>query len=217
MRHFSKIIFANPSTLLVVLLLLSLNTDPTLAQANEFQWRTFLGYKSLTVDYDFIHDTHPDDFFLSNASVAGSAGTTEINGRKGYFSFGGGGTVSKGGNSYSVDLGILIGKYRDIEQNINDVRPPHNAAFIYSEINWGLFVAAAADYKISKLFRVGALAQLGGVFIESGWDRYNSDQSVQTNLELVPTIGPRIGFYLVEATIQFGKHVDYGVQAVINF
>jgi hypothetical protein len=217
MRHFSKIIFANPSTLLVVLLLLSLNTDPTLAQAKEFQWRTFLGYKSLTVDYDFIHDTHPDDFFLSNASVAGSAGTTEINGRKGYFAFGGGGTVSKGRNSYSLDLGILYGKYRDIQQNINDVRSPYNAAFIYSEINWGLFAAASADYKFSKSFRVGALAQLGGVFIESGWDRYNSDQRVNTTLKLVPSIGPKIGFYFIEATIQFGKHVDYGVQAVYSF
>ncbi len=192
-------------------------SELTLAQDSSIRVRVFAGYRSLTTDYEFKHDTHPDDFFLFNSNVPGSAGTTELNGRLWYLSLGAGGTISSGRNSYNLDFGFLIGNERDIQQNINDSRPPHNAAFIYSEINWGIFAAIAASYKISRVFYIGAEAQLGGVFIESGWDRFNKDQEVETKLELVPTIGPTISFYFIEATVQFGRKVDYGIKATYKF
>lgn len=188
------------------------------SQDSKIKFHILGGFRTVTLsDNQFEHDTHPDDYFLTNSNVPGSAGTTEMNGRHGYLLVGGGFEKKLSPlTSLNFDLGFLFGQNRDIQQNLNDVRHPHNAAFIYSEINWGILSAAGIQYNIKK-FYAGADVQVAGVFVESGWDRFNNDESVQTKLELVPSIGPKIGFYIFEASIHFGKNVDYGVQAVWKF
>ena len=194
------------------------NSSNISAQTLTKHYKLTGGFKTITLsNTEFAHDTHPDDPFLSNANVSGSAGTTDVNGRLGYISIGVGYTNNFSKSySYNFDLGFLFGNKRDIQKNVNDTRPPDNAAFIYSEINWGIYSAFDVYYHVEK-FYAGVEVQLGGVFVESGWDRFNSDQSVQNKLTLVPTIGPKIGFYFIEASVQFGKNVDYGIQGVFRF
>lgn len=43
-------------------------------------FRVLVGYQYIDLDVKFTHNTHPADFFLPNASVPGSAGTTKLGG-----------------------------------------------------------------------------------------------------------------------------------------
>lgn len=202
---------------LIVILILEICPVDIYSQSSKGNVRFFAGYRSLTLgDNSFEHDTHPDDYFLPNSGISGSAGTTQIDGELDFFTAGAGYRwfVSKV-TSVNFDFGLLLGSQRDIQQNKNDTRHPFNAAFIYSEVNWGLINAAQVQFHMNR-FYIGASTELGMVFVESGWDRYNKDEMVENNLEWVPTIGPVIGFYFIEATVQFGNKVGFGVQAVFN-
>lgn len=194
------------------------------AQAPESGFPTLLvGYKCLTLDNQcFSHDTHPDDSFLPNARVPGSAGTTEVGGWLHFFAVGIRYQARLSERfSLSLDLSGLVGGERDEHQNANDERPAASGAFVYSEARWGLFAAAGAQYHIEG-FYVGAETQLGGVFVDSGWDRFGKDESQHTKFELIPSAGPKIGYafdedFNVEATAQFGRGVGFGIQAVWKF
>ncbi len=193
------------------------------AQAPEGGFRALLGYKSLNLDdHRFSHDTHPDDSFLPNSGVPGSAGTTDVGGMLHFAALGVGHQARLSDSlSLTFDVGGLIGGDRDRHQNVNDTRPVANGAFVYSEARFGLFTAAGVSYYI-KQFYVGAEAQLAGVFIDSGWDRFGEDESERTEFDLLSSAGPKIGYSLtenfsVEGTVQFGHAVTFGTQGVWKF
>jgi len=176
-----------------------------------------LGYRALTLhDTTYAHNTHPDDSFLPHAGVPGSAGTTTMDGKTlSYASIGI--QYQKPVLSHLVTSlevgGLLGGGNRDDHQNINDPRRPACAAFVYSKASvYGFYGTAGLAYQIKRL-SIGVDADLSGIFIDSGWDRYSHDQSVRDKLYLIPTIGPKIGWQAmeelqVEGGAGFGQHDD---------
>ena len=214
-----KLLFAT----LVSAVTLSLSTHIAYARASESSFRAFAGYKSLKLDdHRFSHDTHPDDSFLPNAGVSGSAGTTDLGGMLHFAAFGGGYQACLSDSfSLALDVGALIGGNRDRHQNANDTRPAANGSFVYSEDRFGLFAATGLSYNI-KRFYVGVEAQLAGVFVDSGWDRWGKDESQHTSFELLSSVGPKVGYsfteeFSVEGTVQFERSVTFGVQGVCKF
>jgi len=85
------------------------------AQAQESGFRVFVGSKPMKLnDRRFSHDTHPDDWFLTNAGVPGSAGTTEVGGMPYFAAFGFGYQVHL---SDSFFLGLNLGGLADRERD----------------------------------------------------------------------------------------------------
>jgi hypothetical protein len=206
-------------TIIVVAILLAA-TQQADAQAPTAGLRAWVGYKSVDIDYKFIHDTHPDDS-LPGAGVPGSAGQTELgrlhfvalslrHARPIYESW-----------SLNFDLGGLFGGDRDRHKNANDTRPDSSAAFVYSEVRFGILAASGLSYSIRR-FYVGAEAQLVGLYVESGWDRFDKDDSQSSRVKLLPSVGPKIGYqstddWSVEGTVLFGRTVAFGVQTRWKF
>lgn len=189
------------------------------AQMQKSCFRVLGGFNSLTLQgREFSHNTHPDDFFLPDSDVPGSAGTTEI-GRVNFIPIGlGYKTYLSTLYAITFDAGFLIAleNNRDIHQNDNDSRHPFNAAFVYSEVDWGIFSDISFQYHLNS-FYFGIEIQLEGVIVDSGWDRFNSDQNTNYSMEFVPSIGPQIGYKFIEGTVQFGNGVDYGIIGVYYF
>lgn len=197
---------------------------PQIANAEEIDdgFRFLIGYKSMNFsEQSYSHDTHRDDWFLPDSGVPGSAGKTKVDG--GNFLAIGLGYQYKVSNPLllTFDLGVLVGNEDDKRKNANDPRPNSEASFVYSEINWGMFATAEIQYNFDS-FYVGMAGQLGVAFIESGWDRYGSENRQDTKLKWVPSGGPSIGYWItknlaVEGTIQFGQSVDFGIHAIIKY
>lgn len=197
------------------------------AQAPDNGLELKFGYKSAVVEgTTFSHDTHPDDSFLPNSNVPGSAGTTSLDDGMLHF-----GTLGLGYHaplmnerlSWNVDVGGMLGGDSDRRKNANDSRPDGNAAFVYSQARWGIYTEAGLAYHV-KRFYFGANAQLVGIFVSSGWDRFGRQESEHVNLKLTPSAGPKVGYYFdedrdigVEGTVQLGEDVTFGVQLVWQF
>jgi hypothetical protein len=164
----------------------------------------FTGYKSALVKQSFAHDTHPDDGFLPNADVPGSAGTTSLN-RAQYLELGLRYEMPAAGRwSFDVNVAGLLaytsghgadasGWNLDDSQNANDSRSPDNAAFVYTNSPYGFDVALGATCGLSRVLYLGAVADLAGLVAENGWDRFSSFQVQSRKLMLVPAGGPRLG------------------------
>lgn len=178
-----------------------------------------LGYKSFNLkNTSFSHNTHPDDSFLPNANVPGSAGTTSIDGTSHYLAFG----VAyqsffsrEKAPKLTWNLGFdgLYGGRKDDRQNANDMRPAANGAFVYTDSNWGMCGTLGGAYHFGKLY-VGVDGQIAGIFVDSGWDRYNSYQSEHSKLRWYSSAGPKVGFQLwkgaqIEGGVQFGSSTTY--------
>jgi hypothetical protein len=199
---------------------LALASLPSRAQDAEEGFRALLGYKSLKLsDHEFSHNTHPDDSFLSNANVPGSAGATDVGGRLHFAEFGVGYQFHLWDNfALTLDAAGLIGGARDGRQSINDSRTPDTATQIYSEARWGTYGAASLVYYFHH-FYFGAEAELTGVLIENGWNRFGDDEAQHTTFDLQPSGGPKIGYSFtrdisVEGTVQFGRYLGFGVQGI---
>jgi hypothetical protein len=221
------------STLLTLALavLPTLLAQPVRAQSSESPesgFRLFSGLKTLNLgDQRFRHDTHPDDSFLPDSGVPGSAG--ETNARGTLF-----GTTLGGGYrqrlsdwfSLTLDMGVLLleNETRDRHQNDNDPRPASSGSFVYSEAVAGFvwYASTALSLHIGK-FQAGIEAQIaGGVRIEHGWDRFRSHQSQRSDYEYFRSAGPRIGwasteFPLVEGTVQFNHGASFEIRIVLIF
>jgi hypothetical protein len=204
---------------LIALILAAVPRAQAQAPAAGFRW--LVGYKYIDIDYDFTHDTHPDDSFLPGAGVHGSAGKTHLNGLH-FAAIGVRYQASFSDSfSYNLDAGGLVGGDRDRHKNANDMRPDENAAFVYSDTKFGFFAATGLSYHIER-FYVGAEAQLSGVYIESGWDRFDHDQKQDSKIQLLPSCGPKIGYQIndnwsIESTVQFGRATTFGVQVIWKF
>jgi hypothetical protein len=195
-----------------------------------------LGYKSVPLKQIFAHDTNPGDSFLPNANVPGSAGTTSLN-RAQYIDFGlryETPLADKSKWSLNLDVAGLFaytsgngadssGMNLDDRQNANDNRPAANAAFIYTDSNWGFDTTIGVDYSFSKHFYAGVAGDFTGVYVDNGWDRYSNFQSQSAKWVLIPTGGPKLGWRItersaIEGTILFGKNgVGFNAGLVWHF
>jgi hypothetical protein len=210
------------STMVAMLATIGLvSTTPGIAQndvQNENQQSGFglsVGAKAFSLkNSSFSHNTHPDDAFLPNSNIPGSAGTTRLGGETYYATLGVNfahplPAISKS-LSWRVEVGGLVGGQEDRHKNANDSRPDANAAFVYSDSTWGLYGSAGLVYHIGSHFYLGGDGEYNGVFISSGWDRFSSKESVKTDLVSIFTGGPVIGYDInknfgVEAGAQLGN------------
>ena len=123
--------------------------------------------------------------------------------------------------SLTIDAGALLGGDRDEHQNDNDARPAQNGAFVYSEGRYGFWVASGASYYINK-FYFGIEAQLAGIYVDHGWDRFAADEKVDSEFEYIPSIGPKIGYTLaerfdLEASVQIGESIGFGLAFIMRY
>jgi hypothetical protein len=183
-----------------------------------------VGYKSVSVDeVTTAHNTHPDDMFLPNSWIPGSAGETSVGGRLHFAALGMRYRIPVSKSfSVNLDAGGLIGGERDGHKNANDTRPDSNAAFVYSKARFGVFGALGVSYHIDEKWYIGAEGQITGIFMSSGWDRWATDTSTDTEFKIAPSVGPKIGIALGEKTdlelsILFGNSVTWGAQIFHRF
>jgi hypothetical protein len=205
---------------LILAVTIALFAQCATAQEAEEGFRAFLGYKSLKLDdHQFTHNTHPDDSFLPNSAVPGSAGSTDVGGTLSFAAFGMGYQFRLWDSfAISLDAGGLAGGKRDSRQNANDSRPPGSASYIYTEARWGTFGAVGFVYYLHR-FYFGAEGQLAGVFVQSGWNRFGKDDAEHNTFDLLPSGGPKVGYSFtqdisVEGTVQFGRAVTFGIQGI---
>lgn len=178
------------------------------------------GYRAIQLGHTtYAHNTNPNDSFLPNANVPGSAGTTSLDGK----------TLSYGaiGFNYQHRLfshlhgnigigGLFGGDARDDHQNANDPRPAANAAFIYSDASgYGGYAEAGLSYDVWR-FSLGVEGTVSAVGIDNGWDRYSSDQLERQKWYISPVIGPRVGFQFgdgisLQAGFGIGEHAREGL------
>ncbi len=182
-----------------------------------------LGYRSIDIgDYHFTHDTHPDDAFMQGSQTPGSAGTTSLDNRLNLFALGIGYHAPIGRSVlFNFDVGGLFGDERNQIKNVNDDRADAHAAYVYSEARWGLFAAAGLSYFFNDKLYAGVEAQLAGINIDNGWYRVGEDESESTQLELYPSIGPKIGVafsdrFKIEGSAQFGRGTGFTVNLVLG-
>lgn len=175
--------------------------------------RSLIGYRHIQLDEDSNHDTHPGDSFLPNASQSGSAGTTTLKNTSWIF-LGARYLKENENTAFNIDLGALVGDNEEKTQNANDSRPSSAASFIYAKSEVGIQGAVGYSWKKGR-FTLGGETQLSVIFIESGWDRFANQEEEKTKTRFVPTIGPKLGFYLwedtlVEVTVQAGEAITAG-------
>jgi|ERR1035438_8185805 hypothetical protein len=195
--------------------------------------RAYIGYKSVPVNQTYSHNTNPNDSFLPNANVPGSAGTTSLD-RAQFIDFGFRYELPLNYHlSFNIDATGLFaytsgngadawGMNLDDRQNANDNRPAANAVFVYTDSNFGFDAALGTSYRLTEDFYVGAVVDLSGVFVDSGWDRYSTYTPESTTLVLVPAGGPKLGWRFgdiaIEGTVLFGKYgVGYNAGIVWRF
>ena len=226
-------------TKVTLTVLFALFIQSTTAQATDSNWMFIFGYKTLRIkNYSYSHDTHVDDWFLPNASLPGSAGTTEFNGllHCGVFGIRYSPEISEP-FSYNFDFEFLYtNRMLDWRLSDNEIRPDdgyYRKTYIYSATPYGLGIALNLAYYIGR-FSFGIENQLNGVTIINGLDRNNrggeridnfsSGVNKVGKLYLLPSTGLKVSFMLdtfrenafLEGIIQYGNSFGYGVQLVIS-
>lgn len=180
------------------------------ALAEDNPWWGHLGYRYISgIDYKYSHDTHPDDRWLPNGTVPGSAGSTHVS-EAHVVQFGLGRDFALPHHFLawsSLDLGF--GVNMDDHQNDNDPRDPAQGAFVFS---WPLFMAdvgVGVGYEIGPVL-VGGEVRGGGLLILSGYDRYSQLDPQSADWEWMGGAGPKVSVRLsdsvrVEARLLFGN------------
>lgn len=196
---------------LVSLLVILFSSTILLAEENKLRPSISLdiGFKILKTDYSFSHDTHKEDNFMQNWKVPGSAGITSIDWMP---------AVSMGpkvqlpiGDLCTLDLGggvIASGRLsRKEHQNVNDTRSEDEGSFVYSKVRYGLYASAGLSvYPTSdKRFYFGADFNASKLKFESGWDRFNSDESQFSSDKNYTGVGPKVGYI-------FGQERKHGFE-----
>lgn len=177
---------------------------------------SLIGYKYISIDEAFTHDSNPGDNFLPDFNQPGSAGDSSI--KKTQWLQLGARYVHElpMGSSLNFDAGALldVADNKELVQNANDSRPSNIASFVYSKADMGFFAAAGYNLNYKKL-KLGAQAELNFIRLEHGWDRFDNEEEQDSEYIFIPTIGPKIGYKLwgensVEATFQLGKNWSAG-------
>ncbi len=187
-----------------------------------------LGYQGYSAISDAglscVHNTHPNDYFLPNAGVAGSAGKTDIS--KKFLSFGALGVRCQQefvkDVAWNFEIGGLFGYNKDRKQNINDSRPAANGAFIYTEADFGMYMNIGCSLYLTQNLYIGVDGKLTGIYADSGWDRFGSEESAKTKMIWLPAICPKAGWRFgdscsMEFTAILGKTMGGSVCWVFSF
>ena len=157
----------------------------------------------------FSHNTYPADYFLPNASIPGSAGTTTLNGEN-YFATIGINyahpieSISRS-LSWRTEFGALIGYNEDQHENANDHRPPANGAFVYSDAIWGGYGQWGITYHLGNHLYVGLDVEGDVVFLDNGWNRYSTKTTQKMNEDWIVAGGPALGY---DFNNQYGIEVN---------
>ena len=164
------------------------------------------GYKGIDLNSSASHSTHPAD----SSFMSGDPGDTKL-GFAHYLTLGGRYQQPLTKSLwFNVDLGLMLGLSRDQHQNDNDSRASENSSQVYSKSTWGGYGCLGLNYMCNENWYVGIEGQIAGVSVDSGWNRWNSDQSESSEFLWIPTAGPKIGYlfeknYSIEATAQIGS------------
>lgn len=192
------------------------------AIAGENAWWSQVGYRYVSgIDYEYSHDTHPDDRWLPNGDVPGSAGTTHVS-EAHVIEFGVGRdfALPKSFVAWaSFDLGI--GVNMDNHQNDNDYRDAACGAFVFS---WPLLLTDAGvgvGYDFGPVM-VGAEVRAGGLLILSGYDRYSALDPQSADWEWLVGGGPKVVVRLgediaLEGRALFGNATSASIDIVYRF
>jgi hypothetical protein len=208
--------------ILAIVCLLYVAAQATLAQDNDKKnWgNAVIGYRYYDFQYRFNHDTHPDDSFLPNSGVPGSAGTTELKGLHMFAAGGGYERVIGKGFSWRLEAGGLFAVNSQRKQNENDPRPPSGGSFIYTN-GYGFFAATGPAYQ-TKHVSISGVAEVARVTFSSGWERFGRNQRQQSEGEVFVSAGPNLCFWFnessgVEISVRGGKAVQVGAALRIRF
>ena len=191
-------------------LLAAVNPLPLCAEVTDNSWEILAGYRYIDVDYQYDHDTHPDDSYLPNSQLPGSAGTTEIGGSSWFF-IGGRYQMLLGEKlSGSLNGGLLLGGDEDKQLNSNSLKGQDDL-YVYSRSSYGTSMAVALDYQAGSRIRCGVEGQLTGMKMENGYHRWGSYDERSSEWSFFPSIGPRVALelnenFVVETSYHFGDH-----------
>lgn len=200
-----------------------------------------LGYKVIpSPAYSYSHNTHPDDYFLPNADMPGSAGVTSFDA----------GNVSAGviglryrlelvkhvsvavGGGYQFNLATAFreeehgndaGNHKSQHMNNNDDRGDFSA-FVYTHRNpLPYYLEAELVYHFDNNWYVGVEYQFTGVEFESGWDRWSSFKKASSTTVYYHAVGPVVGVMFdekwgMEGTVLFFEgEVGGGISLFFRF
>lgn len=197
------------------------NTDKDEPKAGFGVTAGWHGYDIDKIEYK--HNTHPDDAFLPNSWIPGSAGKTSIEGMTHFLAIGPRYQDRLAKNLMcNFDIGILVGGQQNSMQNANDYRDPAHGAFVYSKSRFGLYAGFGVTYHI-KRFYFGAQGEIAGLLVSHGWNRFATDQAESHELVFLPSVGPKVGYrftdvFGLEGGYQFGSKGNvFNVSAVLSF
>jgi len=214
--------FLYPIALIMTIIAIFCSNIKSFAATDNVGFAAMLGYQGYDLrgsGLKFDHGTHTGDQFLGT----GSAGTTSLENKIlnmavlgiRYQNF----IAPK--VSYDIGFGGLIGGVQNRMQNINDHRPAANGAFVVSKSNFGFTGVVGANYHFSDTgtgLYLGGSAQVSGLFVTHGWDRFGTYEAESSSIKWIPSIGPRIGFEFnskfIEVSGQLGQSPS--IQLVIG-
>jgi len=208
--------------ILAIVCLFHMATQAALAQDKDRKnWgNAVIGHRYYDFQYRFSHDTHPDDSFLPNSGVPGSAGATELKSLHMLVAGGGYERVIGRGFSWRLESGGLFAVNSQRKQNENDPRPPSGGSFIYTN-SYGFFAATGPAYQ-TKRVSISAAAEIARVTFSSGWERFGRNQKRRSEEETFMSAGPNLCFWFnessgVEISVRGGKTAQVGAALRIRF
>jgi hypothetical protein len=123
---------------------------------------------------------------------------------------------------FNLDLGGLVGSHHFDNNNTDDDDSSDDLipAFL-SSANWGGFTSLGASYYFSPQFYLGGEAQVSAPYVFRA-DRYGINDNRTDQYYIAASAGPKVGWRIndqlsAEGTVQFGKHISYGVNLVFLF
>lgn len=205
----SKRVFI-PAYLTIIALLFIISPIAANAESEYDSWAILAGYRYIDVDFQYTHDTHEDDTYLYNSQVAGSAGTTEINGSNWFFIGGRYQIPLSERVSSNVDAGMLFGGDEEKTKNKNDIIKEDNL-MIYSRSSVGALMGVTVNYQATAKISCGIEGQVTGAFVESGYYRWGSYDERSKDWEIFPSIGPKASYkidenFMLESSYHFAKN-----------
>ena len=111
--------------------------------------------------------------------------------------------------SWKVELNVLAGGGSDDHQNANDPRPASEGSFLYTACYGGVKPDLGATYHLDDHFYIGADVGCYIMYIDHGWDRYNSWESQTAKIGTFFAAGVTLGY-------DFNKSYGFELTAEIS-
>lgn len=181
-----------------------------------------VGYKLIDIGRTVIpHDTHPEETFLPDSGVPGSAGTTVLDGRLHCFAAGfRWNTPVLEHFSLHAEAGVLGTYERETSLSANDTRP--DPTQIYTEVTVGGYFSAGAALHLDR-FSVGVTVEAAVVETENGWRQAGQGcEKDFSDMEWAVSVGPTVGVRLteelsLETTVWIAERASGSVMLVWRF